>query len=256
MKKIFVLVIAIFFTSISTSYAIYVTEDFQSYTDSPPEDLNGATGGSGWDIAWTDALPNNFICQTVAGSKMGQIAVPTSSAHRTFSGYTGEDITFQLNVNAWNGDIGRNGIVTFAEIVGDMGPSIAFYNDGATHSLIAFEDVAVGQDLLGGAPVVDDVTYTIMITNVSLGFNGTYSVQVSKPGTTYALYNGVKFEGYDFTVSTLGQIEFMNSPFPAGGNTVSIDNIIVGVPEPSTYALFGIGLFGLIIGWVRKQRRS
>jgi len=28
------------------------------------------------------------------------------------------------------------------------------------------------------------------------------------------------------------------------------------VPEPSTYALFGIGLFGLIIGWLRKQRRT
>ncbi|MDP8261866.1 MAG: PEP-CTERM sorting domain-containing protein [Candidatus Ancaeobacter aquaticus] len=28
------------------------------------------------------------------------------------------------------------------------------------------------------------------------------------------------------------------------------------VPEPSTYALFGIGLLGLIGGWMRKQRRK
>ncbi|MDP8261864.1 MAG: PEP-CTERM sorting domain-containing protein [Candidatus Ancaeobacter aquaticus] len=252
MKKIFVLIIAIFFAGISTSYAIYVTEDFQSYT--PGNSLNLGNGGSGWATTWDEAL-GDFKCQTVDGSKMGQATTAGTLGRRTFSGYTNEDITFQLNLTSWPAPLdGVCGSVLFLSNAGYKGPYITFNSD--TQSLIARGDYETETtNLLGeGVEAVAGTTYTINITDVKVGVNGTYSVQVSKPGIIYNLYQNVKFEFWALDVPILEKIYFSNDSTNA--NTVSIDNITVGaVPEPSTYALFGIGLLGLIGGWMRRSKR-
>lgn len=82
------------------------TEDFESYSDE--DDLDGATGGSGWATAWeTTYTDSSFVAdsaQKVEGSNSGRATAGDGHAgtlaSRTFTGITSGSFTFAMRLDS------------------------------------------------------------------------------------------------------------------------------------------------------------
>jgi hypothetical protein len=156
----------------------------------------------------------------LAGNETGTIT--GGSGGELGTGIFFDDITRILTINVgWgsgNGFTDLTGIATLGHI---HGPTTS----GGTAS---YTQTASPRYDLGGLPGFNS-------SASSGGFNGTVTIN---SGDVSALFNGQFYLNFHTSVNGGGEIR---------GN-------LVPVPEPSTYALLGIGALGLL-GWMRRRCR-
>ena len=94
----------------------------------------------------------------------------------------------------------------------------------------------------------------------------TYSIRSSLDGyatslATQTFTQGTVWRGYNNTVSLTGAVDqavtlriyFYGSDGTSRSGNTRIDDLTLSIPEPSTYALLGLGVFGLL--WHTRRRR-
>jgi hypothetical protein len=120
--------------------------------------------------------------------------------------------------------------------------------------------------LTAATPAVSTSSFTIQLTDSSLGGNTlTYqftaaeflSLGVGNPGIAFS---GVLLDPLDVSSFTGAVTSYEINPSGLPGGTVSyrFDNLAFTatfVPEPSTYAMFGFGLFMLYVVYRRKANK-
>lgn len=183
---------------------------------------NGATDTGSAGSQWTDIT----ISQTYASASNSvdpfRFAFPDASAA------VPNNATFSYSFDLVKGT-GYEGPVAFALIFGDydvspaqvqiQGPNIA----GTKIIPLAPQDNAAGEDGL------------IQLASLVLPFNEVFSDA-----------------GTHWTGSlTMVMLDAMNEPYYAI-DTVAVVGTISGIPEPGTYALFGLGALGLL-AWRRRR---
>ena len=239
MKKIiFVLCVFIAFSVSSVVYGVTITDDFEDYDTGDLIVQSG--GGSNWNGAWQNGMGGNasWDCVDETGQQYGQFASGDDSViYRKFSQALNDitTFTFVLRLETAPSTDAAAGEFTIWSDGDGKAIRLGFYDDGGTLEIRDF----VSNNQIRTVSV--STAYTITITNVD--FNGdTYGANAGTGVVACQFANDVNnFIDLGFAINT-------------NGGVTQIDDInITGVPEPSTYALFGIGIFGLIIGWMGKM---
>ena len=78
--------------------------------------------------------------------------------------------------------------------------------------------------------------------------------EVGNPSNVYTTHTETVGEDYVDNIDLL--THFYLQFRPSSGTVSEIDNIVVGVPEPSTLALFGLGAMGLVSFFGRRRLRK
>lgn len=174
-----------------------------------------------------------------------------------------QPITIQSNTN------GGNAATRSPLGAGGLAAAAAGNSTGVTSDSIFVEDPANSLDLiLTSAPQLGGVSFNPLNSNAfgGAGAGNTLQVQVFDLnevllGTTNVIANpmGTNFFGVQVTdTNTIGRINLFNlssSVESAGVDNVSLfQAVVTPVPEPSTYAMFAIGLLTLVAIQRRKRK--
>ncbi|MDP8262239.1 MAG: PEP-CTERM sorting domain-containing protein [Candidatus Ancaeobacter aquaticus] len=247
MKKLFILIsMAVFVGITSPLYAITITEDFSSYGSGTI--INGS-GGDNWGTNWTTGNGSpTFVGDDGAGKLTASSA--GDSVYRAFNTTltsiyaNGITIKMKMDITApWEGIYGGFQLVDSNSTAGIY---ISFVNDGNIKIRGLTGVGSAGTDL---ATIGGGYFHTVTITEVDFD-NNQYKAKVDSgvESEYIAFYAGVETVSDFQTLSLLQQNDIYYTSF----DDISISN----VPEPSTYALFGIGLLGFFGGWIRKKAVS
>lgn len=216
---------------------------------------NGSNGGSGflaWSISNNDSPPTNFAGSFIGsstagagnintgGASFGLYANPAAAfvnATRAFavSLSSGDVFTFQLALNFDNGNKG------FDFFAGGDGTVLNFNVGGGA-------GVSSSKTLTPATSVVYDYGGNDAVFNITVAMTSASSFSYDISRTSSLGAQGTLFSG---TVSALTQsptgFGFYVSGTDAGGaaqNNLYVNSLSV-VPEPSTFALLGIGITAL-----------
>ncbi|MDX6765829.1 MAG: PEP-CTERM sorting domain-containing protein [Candidatus Methylacidiphilales bacterium] len=259
MKKqtLFVLAITLSAGLFSLRAATLLNEDFNGYTiDST---IDGNNGGSGWGGSWATSSPSFGYLHTTRNnvanlSYSGYSAVGGNYANLA-GGYGGPaymDMTRQVDLaGAFSsyvsgGSVGADGTTLWGSFAYaySAGSTLNLFLSGASTNYVPLADAGVSSLFVFkidfGAGNADTLTYFL---NPNLAtFDGTGAPTGTQAGNFsftrfgFAL-NGDTHEGRFDTIRM--------------GNLVG-DVVPVTIPEPSTYALFGIGMASL--AWLRRRQ--
>ncbi|MDP8262328.1 MAG: PEP-CTERM sorting domain-containing protein [Candidatus Ancaeobacter aquaticus] len=251
----FFLTLALLISFCSCTYALTLTENFEGYTLTDDLIGEGTTGGD-WsaDQKWSSIgmVADDWTCQTVNASNAGQFVsdmLPAHSGYRAFGHTINTNATCELQYiisGASPGfDLTYSGF-SVSDNAESNGPVLFWKTDGADNLIL--KAATSGPDIfiynfgnLTGKTIgikIEDVDFDADTYNVLLDLDG---------GTEYAWNYHTEESAYvGFEADIANFSAFGIGGNPGNGATASLDNIVInGVPEPSTYALFGLGLFGL-----------
>ena len=214
----------------------------------------------GYDGGWIDSPSYSFDSATVGGNFGLTTSMPHAGSTLVLSWLSGPGgVDAEFNV-------GNSGLFAFDASANTQGKALFVYGDYS---------IAVGDLAAGGAnamsidflSVSSPVDVTIRATSVPSGGGGGFDASV----LTLQIPGGIStptsfaFLFDDFVVDEGSGADF-SSIFHFGieyvpvlpGTSFEVDHIetkfVAAVPEPSTYAMAGIGLLGLGV-FVRKRRR-
>lgn len=244
------------------------------------QNFNGATQnsdvtGSGGNLfdGILGSAGNAFTVSggTISSAKTGAVS---AAINRTtpISGLAGKAATFQFDFNASNvtattttNDLlfqvgngytnitGAEATATYQSINFDLQGTNSFSVAGVGGTFSGTQTIYLDLNN-SGAPVTFPTPGggTLTLANDSFTvFVGTANLFAANGGQVSVGIGGSGNPGLDITQFKLR--------YPSTGDnaTVTVDNFLVTqiIPEPSTYALAGLGLIGLALGAVRRRRR-
>ena len=112
-----------------------------------------------------------------------------------------------------------------------------------------------GIDSVGGPAATDINHYRVEYDRSGAGAEVRFTIsEVGNPSNVYATHTQTVDAGFEDGIENL--THFYLQFRPGSGSVSEIDNIVVGVPEPSTLALFGLGAMGLISFFGRRRLRK
>jgi len=122
-----------------------------------------------------------------------------------------------------------------------LGPDLQFFKNGGGLLFLTSNAGTVTVKSFGEA---SSASAEITLKDFNFG-NDTYDIWVDD----VLILNNTPFK------SDIGELNTFGISGASNSSNVYIDDISA-VPEPSTYALFGIGLLGFFGGWIRKKAVS
>lgn len=265
MKKIFlVLFLALSVGLINTASAITVTDNITGaeYGADGTTMLN-VNGGSGWSSPWDgSAIGAGTWTKQTATIDVGRYVNDTitpynTQVYRAFPEMTNSiTITFKMSIATWAPADTISGGIAFIDSslapAGGRGPSVGFQDITGYGKILYLSTNGGGiTNLLDGGTATDNQTYEVTLTISDVSAH-TYSAQV----TGYSQFNGQSFYQTDAVhLDGLGIVGGGNGSGTFG--TVNYGAFsIQAVPEPSSIAFFGMGLFGLIGAGIRRFKKS
>ncbi|MDP8262240.1 MAG: PEP-CTERM sorting domain-containing protein [Candidatus Ancaeobacter aquaticus] len=246
MKKLFILIsMAVFVGITSPLYAITILEDFDSYGSGTIID---GSGGTNWGTNWTGSGSPTFVGDSGSGKLTASGA--GDNVYRAFTtaltSIDANGITIEIKQSGASFGGGGYGSFFLGDSVGTKGIMIGFVS---TNPMLNIRGITDSADPSSGTDISifsNDSFYNIIITEVDFD-NNRYKARVDDGPVS----NYIDFVNNVSNFQTLGVYQYNTS------NPTYFDDIsISGVPEPSTYALFGIGLLGFFGGWIRKKAVS
>ena len=225
-------------------------------------------------LAFTNAIKGSVA---LSGSGTLQKTYAAGSSVAGFGATIGSGVSFSLlagyvtNASTLNAQLvtASNGPTSALNFKGTYGNSVVLAFSGITNSTIQWYDTNAAKPFWTNTVFGDTNIATKYIGYK--GFSGSFSTfllsnSISQSGTTWV--NGILGAyGYDSTSKTAWAVIDHNSIFDAGDGTLpDLENVsgselsdapvdgftLQAVPEPSTYALFGLGALLLVIAYRRK----
>lgn len=204
--------------------------------------------------------PNNVDTWRIQHSNAGQLLSLPGSAAGLMHDFASDAntanaalvISFNINVENWQANNplhwAQFNIANTNNLV-PLDTNVSFASLFRLNGLIS--QISVGNDLNNGSAL----SWT---SNALISFNvsdtaGTGSA-FNGHGSRIAMTIGDSTRTFDIPQMSAGYLSFSGYSYEVTGGAARVDNLTVGlVPEPSTYALFGIGAIGMLMVLRRKK---
>lgn len=231
-----------------------LTDTFDTYTAGP------LIGQGSWTITGTSTT-NPLTVTNPGGAGFVPLANTGQDAYEAFTTavtHTDGNIlstTFSLNLSAaGSGDY-------FAHVSNPAGTTSNFYERVYAKSttggyLLGLSDTGTTQ--VYGTTVIPfgtPITVNVIWNFVPGAFNDFFQLNVNGAAYSTFTWSSATAEPTTIAAFNLRQGTASSAPTATSFDTVAVDSIIGGaVPEPSTYAMIGLGLVGLV--GVQRMRRQ
>lgn len=256
----------LFVTHVASATVLVAGDDFQQYA---PTTLLTTAGGTGWAGNWQTALTGNNKPQVadVNGKRSLQLSATSSGAayrvmNTTLSGDVFVDFMFQYN--GLNGATPERNDFLALWLDNSVGPNIGMKGncDTATCTNDAFVRIggtsgSTSRDLFGSA-MESGVNYHLFGHLYKTGVSGNYTnfdAWINPTALEMSTLSGpdASFFG-NSQIASFNKIGFRTENLNTGVN-VRIDDLKISVvPEPGTFALFGLALMGM--AGMRRVKRG
>jgi hypothetical protein len=249
-KYLIALSVLAFFLYVPSAKGITITEDFASYSELPS--IIGQGGPGNWGDVWgTKQGDPTFVFDSGSG-KLSATGVP-SCVFRPFN-----TMLSSIDANGISFDIKQ----TNASVQNVPYGMFSTYDSGFTRAIV------IGFINFGGNLQLHGITTTgasgtVLANGLSTGTYYTVTVtQVDFDNDRYKAKVGAGAESdwiafvdsntvSEFSAVSLMQTNFASSDYATNYDTISIS----GVPEPTTCALFGFGLIGLLYSRRKSKKK-
>ena len=248
-----------FVTILSCVFVVLVSVGVAQAQTSYSENFESGAGGTITDYGWENesVLPDGLNPVGAGGLNGTNVATnygTTKVAHGV--DFSGQDLVFfEYDAILGNGDnwagLYANACCNNQGIM--MGGTSSGYRVDMRENFNS--PPQFGIDSVGGPAATDINHYRVEYDRSGAGAEVRFTIsEVGNPSNVYATHTQTVDAGFEDGIENL--THFYLQFRPGSGSVSEIDNIVVGVPEPSTLALFGLGAMGLISFFGRRRLRK